>query len=748
MRSTATSLRSQFLSSSKSTIIQGPTFLMGNQNWGRSLAFHSRVSATADVVKETREAPAPEELEREERRPLPRSLPVRPSKDVWVRPGVTPPPGTSASDEPPRKSFARPPRAYPQKVGVSRQPWEGHFARTEENRLRADKVRTAGVEGDKQAAEDDKPAKAVVKKKVAMWLGYVGTDFKGSMMQRNQPGATVEAALEKAIFDAGGMKESNFGDFKKIGWNRSSRTDKGVHALASVVSFKMEVPAEVFAHDPDGLSLADRVNAHLPPSIRVYGVQPVTKSFNSYHNCRARTYEYVLPASIIGITDDMDEVAAHDTLEQLRAILRKYEGRQPFHNFTVRRLYRSGKKGSKRKVTRLTQETETLLDLEGNSDDFLPTPPSESANDGTVGLEMAADLGTSDSDMGDRHSDVGDNSLDVGDNDSDVGSSTLEALRGRSDDGADTDGNQSDAAGRHPDTVENDSDASGRSDEFQPSDEFGRAEDAYGQPSPADEFFANRRESEEFELEYDEEEEDDEGSWVERRGPTAQWLLETPPEDKIGPSHYRRILNATCTDLEPLGRSRVVRIHIEGESFMLHQIRKMVGAAVAILRGDFPFELLDPMLACHSRVIVPMAPAEGLFLSRTRFFPFRTSFNRDFVSDGPALELTPPLEAAREEFRVTQLLPAMAPLLNAERDPWRGWIERLDLIGPVPQEEVTQVLSCFEEWRSNQPERGTETRERPPWFQIARQPRPTGPRQWASRGGMQTGGGGSRWGRR
>jgi hypothetical protein len=57
----------------------------------------------------------------------------------------------------------------------------------------------------------------------------------------------------------------------------------------------------------------------------------------------------------------------------------------------------------------------------------------------------------------------------------------------------------------------------------------------------------------------------------------------------------------------------------------------MVGAAVAIVRGDLPFEMLDPMLACHSRVIVPMAPAEGLFLSRTRFFPFRTSFNQSFT---------------------------------------------------------------------------------------------------------------------
>lgn len=67
---------------------------------------------------------------------------------------------------------------------------------------------------------------------------------------------------------------------------------------------------------------------------------------------------------------------------------------------------------------------------------------------------------------------------------------------------------------------------------------------------------------------------------------------------------------------------------------LIAQIRKMVGAAVAIMRGDFPLALLDATLACHSRVIVPMAPAEGLFLSRTRFFPFRTSFNRDFAVRG------------------------------------------------------------------------------------------------------------------
>lgn len=38
----------------------------------------------------------------------------------------------------------------------------------------------------------------------------------------------IEKELETAIFKAGGIRESNFGDLQKIRWARSSRTDKGV----------------------------------------------------------------------------------------------------------------------------------------------------------------------------------------------------------------------------------------------------------------------------------------------------------------------------------------------------------------------------------------------------------------------------------------------------------------------------------------------------------------------------------------
>jgi tRNA pseudouridine38-40 synthase len=38
----------------------------------------------------------------------------------------------------------------------------------------------------------------------------------------------IESVLESAIFKAGGILESNYGKLQKVGWERSSRTDKGV----------------------------------------------------------------------------------------------------------------------------------------------------------------------------------------------------------------------------------------------------------------------------------------------------------------------------------------------------------------------------------------------------------------------------------------------------------------------------------------------------------------------------------------
>ncbi|EXB28415.1 Putative tRNA pseudouridine synthase [Morus notabilis] len=104
------------------------------------------------------------------------------------------------------------------------------------------------------------------KKKVVMRVGYVGTDYRA-----------IEKELETAIFKAGGIRDSNFGDLQKIAWARSSRTDKGVHSLATTISLKMEIPEYAWKDDPCGIALASCINAYLPRNIKVFSILPSQK---------------------------------------------------------------------------------------------------------------------------------------------------------------------------------------------------------------------------------------------------------------------------------------------------------------------------------------------------------------------------------------------------------------------------------------------------------------------------------------
>lgn len=117
-----------------------------------------------------------------------------------------------------------------------------------------------------------------IKKKVVMRVGYVGSDYRGLQMQRDEHQlSTIEGELEKAIFKAGGIRDSNFGNLYKIGWARSSRTDKGVHSLATMISLKMEIPADAWVDDPNGITLANCVNSNLPENIRIFSILPSKK---------------------------------------------------------------------------------------------------------------------------------------------------------------------------------------------------------------------------------------------------------------------------------------------------------------------------------------------------------------------------------------------------------------------------------------------------------------------------------------
>ena len=130
------------------------------------------------------------------------------------------------------------------------------------------------------AAEDRRP-----KRKVAVMIGYAGTGYHG--IQINHKEKTIEGDLFSAFIAAGAISKANADDPKKSSLVRCARTDKGVHAAGNVLSLKLIIEDE---------KVVEKINENLPPQIRVWGIQRTNNGFSCYQQCSSRWYEYLMPS--------------------------------------------------------------------------------------------------------------------------------------------------------------------------------------------------------------------------------------------------------------------------------------------------------------------------------------------------------------------------------------------------------------------------------------------------------------------
>ena len=80
-------------------------------------------------------------------------------------------------------------------------------------------------------------------------------------------------------------------------------------------------------------------------------------------------------------------------------------------------------------------------------------------------------------------------------------------------------------------------------------------------------------------------------------------------------SAQRHILGIIVSNPIRIHDELYLRIRLEGQSFMLHQIRKMIGIGVEVARGRCSLYTVTCSLS-RGNMITPMAPSTGLFLDK------------------------------------------------------------------------------------------------------------------------------------
>ncbi|RCV07702.1 hypothetical protein SETIT_1G266700v2 [Setaria italica] len=127
------------------------------------------------------------------------------------------------------------------------------------------------------------------------------------------------------------------------------------------------------------------------------------------------------------------------------------------------------------------------------------------------------------------------------------------------------------------------------------------------------------------------------------------------------PAAKRFIISFAADRVVSLDGIDFVRCEVVGQSFMLHQIRKMIGLAVAVMRNCAPESIYDVAFRKDVKLNVPTAPEVGLYLDECMF----TSYNKKWKDSHEAVSMEPYCEEA-EEFKVKYIFPHIAAMEHKE----------------------------------------------------------------------------------
>lgn len=409
----------------------------------------------------------------------------------------------------------------------------------------------------------------------------------------------IEGELENALFKSGMILQTNYGDLHKIGWSRSSRTDKGVHSLSTIFSAKLEgiwkrkiYPDNTIIYDIEDQCqpLPSLINQYLPSDIRVIEALPVSQSWDARKSCTNRSYQYLIPFEILKNSKYTNNRVEFDALIQI------FVGRHHWHNYGK---IQKSKTQIKTKFDRSLDKTEKSILNEEPS--ILLTAPRTIKNE-----KINYEIDENDLNEKINYKNELDEKLDEKINE--------------------------------------------------------------------DENFENEELDELDELDEVDEEKNIKFRILDPIKIAAESISD------ISNTRYYRTISSIFYDEVTIENENYIRINLTGESFLLHQVRRIVGMIIAASKDLFSKEALIASIDSPFRIITPRAPPQGLFLNNSTF----QNINFD--------------NGKSKEFEIKVLYPHIhQKWLQTKSNEIDPWIE----LNTIPSiKNVREVIPSFDKWYS------------------------------------------------
>lgn len=140
------------------------------------------------------------------------------------------------------------------------------------------------------------------------------------------------------------------------------------------------------------------------------------------------------------------------------------------------------------------------------------------------------------------------------------------------------------------------------------------------------------------------------------------------------PSAQRYMVSFHCDKPFEKDGIELISLYVRGQSFMLHQIRKMVGVIIAICRGVAKIDVIEHSWQ-HDRLDLPIAPGLGLVLEEVHYDKYNEKFGNDGMHE--RLDFVE-LNDQVAEFRTKHILPTIIKV-EKEESSMQLWLEQLPL---------------------------------------------------------------------